>query len=261
MSRGRVFRISRRSDPLPALLGRFLRYPAVWLRLALAIGLLCARLLSGEPPALSEPLVILAVVFFHPNVEYSFHRTMYTRFPAWFDGLLRGAHLRHHADPDARVVPFAPLGWVLFYAGVGSGIAGAVDELLTFVPLLRRWHVAGTPVDAMLMAGAAVVSCWLVTEWMHFLHHNRIHPRSMWYRKLWTRHRLHHYKNDGFWFGIVSHRVDDFYGTNPDTLDVATTPQGGALAAAYNEAHRNRSRSSRDRDDDDDESGERYAHE
>jgi sterol desaturase/sphingolipid hydroxylase (fatty acid hydroxylase superfamily) len=67
-----------------------------------------------------------------------------------------------------------------------------------------------------------MVSCVLVAtyEWCHFLIHTPYRPRSRYYRNIWRSHRLHHFKNENFWFGVSSDAADRVLGTSPDQVRV-----------------------------------------
>jgi sterol desaturase/sphingolipid hydroxylase (fatty acid hydroxylase superfamily) len=51
---------------------------------------------------------------------------------------------------------------------------------------------------------------------VHFLCHTRYWPKSARYRRLVRNHRLHHFKNEHYWFGVSSDAADRVLGTNPD---------------------------------------------
>ena len=53
-------------------------------------------------------------------------------------------------------------------------------------------------------------------EWTHYLVHSDYRPRSRWYRSVWRNHRLHHYKNEHYWFTVTSAgTADRLFGTYP----------------------------------------------
>ena len=43
-------------------------------------------------------------------------------------------------------------------------------------------------------------------EWTHYLVHSDYRPQSRWYRSVWRNHRLHHYKNEHYWFTVTTRR-------------------------------------------------------
>ena len=63
----------------------------------------------------------------------------------------------------------------------------------------------------------------LIYEWTHFLVHTSYRPRSRWFRRLWRNHRLHHFKNENYWFGVSMLGADYLLGTHPGKGDVETS--------------------------------------
>ena len=67
-------------------------------------------------------------------------------------------------------------------------------------------------------------------EWTHYLVHSDYRPRSRPYRAVWRNHRLHHYKNEHYWFTVTSAgTADRLFGTYPDAAQVETSPTVKAL--------------------------------
>lgn len=60
----------------------------------------------------------------------------------------------------------------------------------------------------------------LCYEWTHCLIHTSYVPRSNWYRRRWLNHRLHHFKNRRYWFGITSPMWDTVMGSRPDPASI-----------------------------------------
>jgi sterol desaturase/sphingolipid hydroxylase (fatty acid hydroxylase superfamily) len=117
-------------------------------------------------------------------------------------------HRWHHRNPRlleavlipgrliaAFLVPVAVLMWLLSWPWVALG----GDHLGIWLTLMA-------------------VSCLLTGayEWSHFIIHTPYKPRSRYYRSIWRSHRLHHFKNEHFWFGVSSDAADRVLGTNPD---------------------------------------------
>jgi len=70
-------------------------------------------------------------------------------------------------------------------------------------------------------------------EWTHYLIHSDYKPRSNWYREVWRNHRLHHYKNEHYWFTVTSAgTADRLFGTYPDPATVSTSPTAKNLHGA-----------------------------
>jgi len=62
----------------------------------------------------------------------------------------------------------------------------------------------------------------LCYEWVHFLIHTSYVPRSDWYRRRWWNHRLHHFKDSRYWFGITSPLWDSVFRSRPDPACIGT---------------------------------------
>jgi hypothetical protein len=57
-------------------------------------------------------------------------------------------------------------------------------------------------------------------EWCHFLIHTPYRPHGLYYRSIWRGHRLHHYKNEHYWFGVTSTVGDHLLRTAPDQSEI-----------------------------------------
>ena len=56
-------------------------------------------------------------------------------------------------------------------------------------------------------------------EWTHLLIHSAYRPRTSYYRRLARNHRLHHHRNERYWFGVTTNLGDRVFGTLPPTAD------------------------------------------
>ena len=72
-------------------------------------------------------------------------------------------------------------------------------------------------------------SLLMLYEWTHFLIHSRYRPKSRLYRYVWRAHRLHHYRNERYWFGVTVHLADHLFGTFPDKNAVPLSPTARTL--------------------------------
>ena len=117
-------------------------------------------------------------------------------------------HREHHLDPHA--VAWALLTW---------------KDALTFVFMLAAFAAAWS-VPLAAIAGAAITTSWMTAffmsvvglahyEWTHLLVHTRYRPKTRFYRRLASNHRLHHYRNEHHWLGITSRVGDKALGTLP----------------------------------------------
>src|SRR5439155_1152550 len=55
----------------------------------------------------------------------------------------------------------------------------------------------------------AASAAGLSYEWVHFLVHSDYRPVTRAYRAVWNNHRLHHYKNEHYWFTVTSSGTAD----------------------------------------------------
>ena len=135
--------------------------------------------------------------------------------PVEVDSLLARKHREHHADP--RDLPLVFIPWP------------ALCWLLPAYVLVACWrcrhlqhaHAAGVGlrpevrlrVDALPRA-------------------QRLPAAVAWFRSVWRNHRLHHYKNEHYWFTVTtSGTADRLFGTYPDPATVQTSPTVKALHA------------------------------
>lgn len=92
------------------------------------------------------------------------------------------------------------------------------------VPLLYALWFAVMPSAPLAMTGVlAHLLLSLHYEWVHFLVHTRVMPRTALYQRLWRNHRLHHFKNEHYWFGVTMLSGDRLLGTAPALQEVATS--------------------------------------
>ena len=66
-------------------------------------------------------------------------------------------------------------------------------------------------------------------EWVHFLIHTDYKPKTAAYRRLYKSHRLHHFRNENYWFGVSRLAADKVLNTSPERDDVPMSPTVKAL--------------------------------
>jgi hypothetical protein len=124
------------------------------------------------------------------------------------DSELARDHRRHHADPRHVPLVFIPWRSLIFV------ILGYFAISLVAFPRL------GQGLSFML----ALATLGLLYEWTHYLIHSDYRPRSAAYKAIWRNHRLHHYKNEHYWFTVTStSTADRLFGTYPDPATVTTS--------------------------------------
>ncbi len=117
-------------------------------------------------------------------------------------------HRQHHRDPGNLEILFIPL------------------HTFTYtLPLTVLIWFAVTPTAQLALTGLSVNFLFSLNyEWIHFLVHTRVVPKSRAYRRLWKSHRLHHFKNEHYWMGVSRLGGDWLLGTTPDPGRVPTSP-------------------------------------
>lgn len=203
----------RRSIGLGESVRAFLRHPSPWLVGTVLVAAAAARLVVGDwrMTDVWTPLVMLAVF---PFFEWAVHVcVLHWRprrlGPVTIDPLLSRKHREHHADPRDAPLVFIP--W---------------QVLMWLLPLVVAIGLLAFPRLGLGLTYLVVVGLLgLGYEWTHYLIHSDYRPRSRVYRAIWRNHRLHHYKNEHYWFTVTSAgTADRVLGTGPDPRQVKTSP-------------------------------------
>jgi sterol desaturase/sphingolipid hydroxylase (fatty acid hydroxylase superfamily) len=204
----------RESLSLGAAWPEFWRHPSPWMICGFLAGSVAARLAVGAG-AWWELVVPATLVALFPVVEWCIHVAVLhwrprSLGPVTLDSLLAREHRAHHADPRDLPLVFIPwqaLTWLLPAYVVVAWLA------------LPTWSSALTLL-------VSIYGIKLGYEWTHYLVHSDYRPRSRWYRSVWRNHRLHHYKNEHYWFTVTSAgTADRLFGTYPaDPSAVRTSP-------------------------------------
>jgi sterol desaturase/sphingolipid hydroxylase (fatty acid hydroxylase superfamily) len=95
--------------------------------------------------------------------------------------------------------------------------------------------IGGDRVAGMLTGMVAAYAILGAYEWCHFLIHSPYVPRGRHYSAIRRSHRLHHYKNERYWFGVTSNLGDRVIGTNPDPAAVKRSTTARDLHTALTE--------------------------
>ncbi|MEV4411234.1 sterol desaturase family protein [Catellatospora sp. NPDC049609] len=211
----------RAAAPLRQVFGRFWRHPSPWMILAVLAAALTWRIAEGgwQRGDLWAPVVLVALF---PLLEWLVHVFVLHWRPRTVGRLtvdteLARDHRRHHADP--RDVPLVFIPW----RSLAAVIAGYAALALLAFPRLGQ----------ALTFIAAVAAVGLAYEWTHYLIHSEHRPRSRLYKAVWRNHRLHHYRNEHYWFTVTSSgTADRLFGTFPDPAAVPVSPTAKNLHAA-----------------------------
>jgi len=158
------------------------------------------------------------ILGFQPFTEWLIHVFFLhfkpSRIGRWtIDPLGSRRHRQHHADPKI-------LGLVLVPRQILA--ASVVVEVPLMWAVTPTWRLA-------LTAMATAYSMFLAYEWIHFLIHSSYKPKGRYYRYVYRAHRLHHYRNENYWFGVTVHLADHVLRTFPEKEEVPVSPTAFSL--------------------------------
>jgi sterol desaturase/sphingolipid hydroxylase (fatty acid hydroxylase superfamily) len=203
----------RTAVTLGTTFGEFLRHPSPWMILATLVTAVTWRIVEGDWRLTDLWTPVILVAFF-PVLEWVIHVFILHWRPRKVAGVLIDSelardHRRHHADP--RDIPLVFIPW----RSLVAVIAGDFAIALFAFPRLGQG----------LTFLVAVALIGLGYEWSHYLIHSDYKPRSKTYKAIWRNHRLHHYKNEHYWFTVTTtSTADRLFGTYPDPETVKTSP-------------------------------------
>ncbi|MFC4767100.1 sterol desaturase family protein [Effusibacillus consociatus] len=172
--------------------------------------LLFAGCLFGIAPAMNQGSTwvgILTGVLLWYVSEYTTHRFLFHAPPPknkWLLRLLNRLHYAHHELPNELHLLFLPV----WYSIPNFFIVWLLAYAVTHSSILSFSVVAGG------------VGCLLYYEWVHFVAHRPIKPRTPWGKWMKKYHLWHHYKNENFWFGVTNPGMDKIMGTYEDEKHV-----------------------------------------
>ncbi len=214
-------RPARRGMTLTDAAREFWRHPTPWLLAGALIAAVAARIALGDWQWSDAvlPLVVLAVF---PFVEWMIHVFILHWRPrkigrVMVDPVLARKHREHHINPRIVKLIFIPL-QSLFGAFVAIMIVGLV--------LIPRTALGVTFLVTVFAIG-------MVYEWTHYLVHTDYKAKHAFYRTIYRNHRLHHFKNEHYWYAVTSPGIADrVLGTYPDPQSVPNSPTAKNLYAA-----------------------------
>jgi hypothetical protein len=198
----------------------FWRAPSPWMISTFLVAAIVARALVGSGSRW-ELLIPAGLIALFPAIEWVIHVCILhwrprRLGPVEVDSLLARKHREHHADPRDMPLVFIP--W---------------PALVWLLPayVLVAWLATPT-ITSMLTLLVSVYGIKFGYEWTHYLVHSDYRPRSRWFRSVWRNHRLHHYKNEHYWFTVTTAgTADRLFGTYPDPSAVESSPTVRSLHA------------------------------
>ncbi|MEO8600997.1 MAG: sterol desaturase family protein [bacterium] len=198
----------------------FLRHGSPRIVLAAAGIAVVARLAVGEW-SLGDLVAVVGLALYWPIQEWLIHVFILHYQPVQvfgrsLDFRVPRKHREHHRRPWEIPILFIPM-----------------QSFLYSLPLLIGLWLMLAPTRAIALTGiAAHLVLAAHYEWVHFLVHTRVQPRTALYQRLWRNHRLHHFKNEHYWFGVTMLSGDRLLRTAPAVKDVPTSPTARSLVGA-----------------------------
>ena len=186
--------------------------------LALALGLAIALRVALGHFDWRDLVVIAGLLALTPPVEWLIHVYLLHARPRALLGrrvdlVAAREHRAHHQRPSV-------LGGVLIPAYALPIFFAQIAFTVWLVSFPIHWLFGG---DRLAHAATGLLGALTILtayEWCHFLIHTPYRPRGRYYRSIWRGHRLHHFKNEHYWFGVTSTVADHLLGTAPDQAEV-----------------------------------------
>lgn len=203
---------TRRAFSLSDARREFWTHPSPWIIAATLVAALVARVAVGDWQ-ITDAIVPVVMIAGFPFLEWVIHVFILHWRPrrvggVTVDSLLARKHRDHHVDP--RDVPLIFIPWQSLLWAVATDIAIA---LLAF----PRPGMGLTFLAFLAVLGIGY-------EWSHYLIHSDYKPKTTVYRAIWRHHRLHHFKNEHYWFTVTSAgTADRILRTSPAPATVATS--------------------------------------
>lgn len=209
-----------------AALAAYLAAGSARVLLVAAVILIAARVLTGGWGR-GDLLALVVTVAITGTVEWIIHKyLLHADEAAWVSRRLGvgTGHRRHHMDPT-------DMEWLML-TGVDAGVFVTAFGFVTVawsVPLL--WITGSALLGPFLTAWTLAALGLAHYEWVHLLVHTRYRPTTRYYARLAKNHRLHHYRNENYWFGVTSNSGDRLLRTYPrDMSDVPLSDTARTLA-------------------------------
>jgi len=199
--------------------------PLLSCALVIAIGL---RIVLGHYDW-RDLVVAAGVIAAMPVIEWLIHVYLLHARPVTIRGrsyefLAAREHREHHEAPaelDGVLIP-------TYAVGIFLPLIALITWALSFPVHL----ILGG--DRLAGAGTGLVVSYAllaIYEWCHFLIHTPYRPRGWYYRSIWRGHRLHHFKNEHYWFGVTSTLGDHLLRTAPEQSTVKKSGTARTLGA------------------------------
>jgi sterol desaturase/sphingolipid hydroxylase (fatty acid hydroxylase superfamily) len=153
---------------------------------------------------------------------YLLHSKPFTVLGRRVDVITAREHRAHHERPGVLAGVLIPVYGVLAFLPMIALVDWAMSFPIALVLGGPRLAYATTGV----LTGFTILASY---EWIHFLIHTPYRPKRRYFKAIWRNHRLHHFKNERYWFGVTSTVGDRVIGTLPDQRTVSRSPTARSL--------------------------------
>lgn len=167
--------------------------------------LFCALVVMGAFRS-SLPFVLLGVAIFG-FVEYLTHRFTLHAPPSkikFISKLQHRLHYDHHVTPERLDLLFIPPWFLLPVLGIYGGLYYLLTSSVAVTLALTAGNLIGL----------------LHYERVHYIAHIPVTPSTAFGRYMKKYHLWHHFKNEGYWFGVTNPLGDYLFKTYKDPTEV-----------------------------------------
>jgi sterol desaturase/sphingolipid hydroxylase (fatty acid hydroxylase superfamily) len=176
-----------------------------------------------------DVVMVAGLIAVTPFVEwtihvYLLHAPPFTVLGRRVEMVTAREHRAHHSNPGVLEGVLLPVYGVLVFLPAIALVDWGMSFPIALVLGGPRLAYASTGV----LAGFAILAAY---EWTHFLIHTPYRPKGRYFKAVWRNHRLHHFKNERYWFGVTSTVGDRLIGTLPDQSDVKRSATARSLHA------------------------------
>ncbi len=174
-----------------------------------------------------DAVMVAGLIALTPFVEWTIHVYMLHSPPFHLFGrrvemLTAREHRAHHEAPGVLEGVLLPVYGALVFLAMIALVNWGLSFPIALVLGGARLAYATTGV----LTSFAILSLY---EWSHFLIHTPYRPKGRYFKAIWRNHRLHHFKNERYWFGVTSTVGDRVIGTLPDQREVPRSPTARSL--------------------------------
>lgn len=196
-------------DKLKDALGIFLRHPNIVIFGSCGLSAFAWHLYLGQWNWL-DALITIFVIGAWPFMEWRLHLSVLHMKPGELFGKpfypeVAAKHRQHHLEPWRMELTFL------------------LPHVRLAIPIVFLFGYFTLPFPQALTLCFVGYLMTVQYEWTHFITHTRVQPKTAWYKKVFRNHRLHHFKNERYWYAFGGPWVDTYYGTGPEPETVAAS--------------------------------------